>query len=135
MKTLTPEQVLEKMLDNVRNDIDVFDGIIRKYDVINEWGKPTGALQINCLFSDDCEFRLTPRTRSICGFDVPAPEVDEPDRSDAYWTLDSMELTGVIDSHWTSSGNDRVALKNGLWLSEADAIANAKALRGENPYE
>lgn len=78
---------------------------------------------------------LEPRTHTLNGYDVPAPETEEPEVGMAYWTLDASEPDGVYEFQWGSDRIDRNALRHGLWLSKEDAIANAKALRGENPYE
>lgn len=132
MKTLTPEQLLEKMLDNVRSGKNITDGLQKKRG--DEWDKLYNNDVETCLFGAS-EFRLTPRTRNICGFDVPAPEVDEPKDSTKYWHLDVSEDDGVYAQEWCNDSFDQNAIRNGIWLNKEDAIANAKALRGEDPYK
>lgn len=129
---MNKEQLLEKMLANVRAEKHVTDGLQKK--IYSEWSELFKSDVENCL-SGLTEFRIKPRTRNICGFDVPAPEVDEPEDGAEYWYIDSYKDQGVSETYWNSDNYDIGALRNGIWLNEEDAIANAKALRGGNPYE
>lgn len=75
-------------------------------------------------------------TRIINGFEVPAPETEEPRVDSVYFstTLLSGELYG--DYAWANDNFDLTLLKRGLvFLTKEDAIANAKAMLGINPYE
>ena len=78
---------------------------------------------------------LGPRTHTLNGYDVPAPETEAPEVVAEYWTLDPTCDDGVFSQQWGSDKIDQNALRHGLWLSKEDAIANRKALRGESPYE
>lgn len=135
MKTLTPEQVLAHMAENVSNGLKPTEGIETRITDEERWTRLSSACRISGIVSEEFEFRLTPRTRNICGFDVPAPEVDEPEDGAEYWYIDSYKDQGVSETYWNSDNYDIGALRNGIWLNKEDAIANAKALRGENPYE
>lgn len=129
---MNKEQLLEKMLANVRAGFNANAGIQIKLN--DEWENSQSRFIGDCLLGT-LEFRLAPRTRNICGFDVPAPEVDEPEDGVFCYHLSPWKEDGIICCKWRGSITDRNALRNGIWLSGADAIANAKALRGENPYE
>lgn len=129
---MNKEQLLEKMLANVRAGFNENTGIQIKLN--DKWKDCQSRFAGDCLLGR-IEFRLAPRTRNICGFDVPAPEVGEPKDSTKYWHLDVSEDDGVYAQEWCNDSFDQNAIRNGIWLNEEDAIANAKALRGENPYE
>ena len=129
---MNTEQLLEKMLENVRRG----DEPVKDIQVTRngEWKQLFNNDIENCLFGP-VQFRTKPRTRNICGFDVPAPEVKEPAINGIYYTMNALNDNCVFAKSWADCAVDDNAFRNGLWLSEADAIANAKALRGENPYE
>lgn len=138
MKTLTKEQVFKYMTDNVRAGKSPVDGLQILSGGIgwsNGWMELPESATVGSIGSGKYKFCLAPRTRNICGFDVPAPETEAPEDGNKYYVLDTFEDSGVYRASWVNDHSDQFALRNGLWLSEADAIANAKALRGENPYE
>lgn len=134
MKTLTTEQVLQHMADNVRAGKSPVDGL---ECVIggNEWGCIGMGMSLAMLMSEVAEFRLAPRTHTINGYEVPALEIEEPEDGAEYWVVNPFHEDGVNMYKWVDDETDQNAIRNGLWLSKEDAIANAKALRGEDPYK
>ena len=134
MKTLTKAQVFQHMADNVKAGKSPVDGLEAKSEVI-EWTDVPKYVCVSEIVEDYFEFRLAPRTHTINGYEVPAPEIEEPAVGVVYWNLDPFDLDGVYFHRWAGRDVDQKSLRNGLWLSKEDAIANAKALRGENPYE
>lgn len=102
-----------------------------------DWSEVRVSSPIVGFLTDDIEFRIKPRTHTLNGYDVPAPETEAPEVGVEYWTLDTAERDGVFSYEWEGKGyqHDQNALRNGLWLSKEDAIANRKALRGEDPYK
>lgn len=136
MKTLTKTQVFQHMADNVRAGKSPVDGLqIEGVSRIGKWSNINKDISIDRLYKLDGEFRVKPKTHTLNGYDVPAPETDAPEVGTEYWVLDSFERDGVCQHSWGGDKCDLFALQNGLWLSKEDAIANRKALRGENPYE
>lgn len=134
MKTLTKAQVFQHMTDNVRaGNIPVYG--LEFYTEAKQWETLERYVEIQVLFEVDYDFRITPRTHTLNGYDVPAPETDTPEYEAEYWILNALGDDGVLEYLWVSGSDDKNALRNGLWLSKEDAIANAKALLGENPYE
>lgn len=133
MKTLTIEQVFQHMADNVRNGKSPVD----RLQVFTTKGiaELLEGTSISELANDYHQFRIAPRTHTLNGYDVPAPETEEPEVGTEYWVLDSFERDGVCQHSWGGDKCDLFALQNSLWLSKEDAIANRKAMRGENPYE
>jgi len=129
---MNTEQLLEKMLENVRAEENITEGLQVKNN--SEW-KQLFTNEVSCCLFGSLEFRFKPRTRNICGFEVPAPEVKEPSMGSKYYVPDPFDESGITLECWNNDSSDISALRNGLWLNYDDAIANAKALRGENPYE
>lgn len=79
---------------------------------------------------------MWPKTRIINGFEVPAPETKEPKIGD--WLFVSSFFFDELydEGRWSGDSYDLLILKRGLvFLSKEDAIANAKAMLGINPYE
>jgi len=134
MKTLTDAQVFQHMADNVRAGKSPVDWLQAKSGTV-EWIDAPESIYVGELISGYFEFRLTPRTHTINGYDVPAPETEAPDVGVNFWTLNPWVDCGITKEVWKNTNTDQCALRNGLWLSEEDATANAKALRGENPHD
>ena len=80
---------------------------------------------------------MKPKTRIINGFEVPAP-VTDPDSmkvGDKYYCADGSESSWFFWSSWAGDETDKMWLERGLvFLRKEDAIANAKAMLGINPY-
>lgn len=79
---------------------------------------------------------MWPKTRIINGFEVPAPEHDAPNVEDEFY-IPFLSMEDYCDEFtWVGDKWDSRILKRGLvFLNEEDAIANAKAMLGINPYE
>lgn len=78
---------------------------------------------------------MWPKTRIINGFEVPAPETTKPDCGTAYFTADAIHKDMVDFHEWDNDDYDTRMLKRGLvFLNAEDAIANAKAMLGIDPY-
>jgi hypothetical protein len=76
------------------------------------------------------------KTRIINGFEVPAPEAKEPGYGATYFTPSLAYITMAVDHKWNNDDFDARVLKRGIvFLSAEDAIANAKAMMGIDPYE
>lgn len=130
---MNTEQLLEKMLENVRAGDDICSGIQSNHR--GKWEDVPYPLSIRALTKNSIQFRIKPRTRNICGFEVPAPEVNAPAYGEEYYILDTYRKDGIYLATWSDVRTDENALRNGLWLNKADAIANRTALCGEDPYE
>ena len=134
MKTLTKAQVFQHMADNARNGKSPVDGLQAKSETV-EWIDAPESIYVGELVSGYFEFRVKPRTHTLNGYEVPAPEMEAPKHGAKYWFLNLWYEDAVISTHWSGTNGDKNAIRNGLWLSKEDAIANAKAMRGEDPYE
>lgn len=84
----------------------------------------------------DYDLFMKPKTRVINGFDVPAPESEPLDEGGKYYVVDVNSRLFCEKYTWSGSTVDTLWLKRGLvFLAKKDAIANAKAMVGINPYE
>ena len=136
MKTLTKPQVFQHMADNVRAGKSPVDGLqIEGVSRIGKWSNINKDISIDRLHKLDGEFRIAPRTHTLNGYDVPAPETEAPEVGVNFWALNPWVDCGITKEVWRNTNTDQCALRHGIWLSKEDAIANAKALRGEDPYE
>lgn len=76
------------------------------------------------------------KTHIVNGFEVPAPETEEPDDYTKYYApnlfVDEMH-SGLI-WHRNSEWDNRLIRRGLLFLNKEDAIANTKAMLGINPY-
>lgn len=78
---------------------------------------------------------MYPETRIINGFEVPAPESKEPEYGARYYLAapDSIHFYGAYA--WSRHELNNIWLKRGLvFLNEEDAVTNAKAMLGIDPY-
>ena len=138
MKTLTKEQVFQQMADNVRagkSPVDRLQLLGHGLGWSRGWMALPSSSTLNSIVLHDFKYRLEPRTHTLNGYDVPAPETEEPEVGADCFVLNSWAKSGVDMDVWENTHVDRNALRHGLWLSKEDAIANAKALRGEDPYD
>ena len=133
MKTLTKAQVFQHMADNVRASKSPVDGL--RVGDGSAWVPMSEQAHIYGIISGNFDFALAPRTHTLNGYEVPAPETEAPEARAEYWYLSAFKPDGVRCATWMDKPHAHNALKNGLWLSEEDAIANAKAIRGEDPYK
>ena len=133
MKTLTEEQVFQHMADNVRAGKSPAD---RLYVYLSDkgWVKANESVRLSYILCGHYSFALAPRTHTLNGYDVPAPETEAPKVGVGYWVFMAQSDDGVTKCPWNGNKYDQNALRNGIWLSKDDIIANRKALSGENPY-
>jgi hypothetical protein len=79
---------------------------------------------------------MYPKTRVINGFEVPAPETTKPAYGTKYFSSSLGYVDMAVDHKWNNDDFDTRVLKRGLvFLNKEDAIANAKAMLGINPYK
>lgn len=79
---------------------------------------------------------MYPKTRIINGFEVPAPETAKPDYGTRYFSSSLSYMDMAVFHEWNDDDFDTRMLKRGIvFLSAEDAIANAKAMLGIDPYE
>lgn len=78
---------------------------------------------------------MKPKTRIINGFEVPAPETKAPDCGVKYYVphLDEDDFYGSYVWH-SDDVDNRILSRNILFLTKEEAIANAKAMLGIDPY-
>ena len=133
MKTLTLGQVFRQIAYNVQEGKSPVDRL--RVGNGSTWGPMSQGYTISALVMTELRFALAPRTHNLNGYDVPAPETEAPEVGVEYWTLDASEPDGVYGYQWGSDRIGKNALRNGMWLSKEDAVANLKAFRGEDPYE
>ena len=77
------------------------------------------------------------KTRMVNGFEVPIP-VTNPENmkyGDTYYGADNTDLDWYFESVWSNDVLDKVWIaRNLVFMNKEDAIANAKAMAGVNPY-
>ncbi|QDP55704.1 MAG: hypothetical protein Tp138OMZ00d2C19078241_36 [Prokaryotic dsDNA virus sp.] len=128
---LTTAQVLRHVADNL--DAGREDGYGLQMHGCSGWINllcPLAAIR------NGHKLRLKPRTRMMNGFEVPAPLDHEPESRLRYWTIEATSKDGVIDVPWFADADDQRVLSQGLmFATKEDAIANFKAICGEDPNE
>lgn len=79
---------------------------------------------------------MWPKTRTVNGFEVPAPEAEVLNVGSLYFIACTRHM-GFYDTHkWFDEKIDKRYMERGLvFLTKDDAIANAKAMLGINPYK
>lgn len=104
-----------------------------EYAELKAWSKNGRYVEETLEHSKDI-IGMYPKTRIINGFEVPAPEAVEPECGNYY--LVCIDRARFYESHvWDNDEADRLWLERGLiFLSIEDAIANAKAMLGIDPY-
>lgn len=79
---------------------------------------------------------MYPRTRTINGFEVPAPETERLEFGTHYYLASPVHREFYRGEIWNAKAMDGYWLERGLvFLNEEDAIANAKAMLGINPND
>lgn len=77
------------------------------------------------------EFRLKPRTITVNGREINAPEIDRPKDGVVYWIPSMFTEYFATGNHWNGSINELLWLRRGLvHLTKENAIAHAKAMLG-----
>lgn len=78
---------------------------------------------------------MKPKTRIVNGFEVPAPESLPLNSGDDYYCADVNSWYFYENYPWSGNDMSMLWLKRGLvFLAKEDAIANAKAMVGIDPY-
>lgn len=78
---------------------------------------------------------MWPETRIINGFEVQAPETQEPEYKSDYYVAATANIDFYSEQSWTQHDVDKRWLERGLvFLNKEDAIANAKAMLGIDPH-
>lgn len=78
---------------------------------------------------------MYPETRTINGFEVPAPETKKPALDTKYYTPLLTNDYFFCGACWQDDGFHNSSLQRGLvFLNVEDAIATAKAMLGIDPY-
>lgn len=134
MKTLEIQQAFQYMTNNLRAGKSPTDRLQAKSGK-GGWIDVPEDVYVSEMASGDFEFRIAPRTHTLNGYDVPAPETEAPAMDAEYWFIAPWADKGVYCDKWNGCGGCKNTLRNGLWLSKEDAVANAKAFRGEDPYD
>lgn len=75
------------------------------------------------------------KTRTINGYEVPAPMTVAPAPNSQYFLMDLTDVDWVASDLWSGDRYDLLWLERGLvFETPGDAIANAKASLGIDPY-
>ena len=78
---------------------------------------------------------MKPKTRIINGFEVPAPTTVAPSKGTCYFAADPTTGQWAQALKWLGDKLDLLWLERGLvFETPDDAVANAKAMLGINPY-
>lgn len=90
----------------------------------------------NCGQPSSLDLFMKPKTRIINGFEVPLPESESLEETDTYYVADTVSHSFYETSLWSGGTIDMTWLSRGLvFLTKEDAIANAKAMLGIDPYK
>lgn len=77
------------------------------------------------------------KTHTVNGFEVPTP-VTNPENMKSgvlYYVADNADIDWYFESTWTNAKMDKAWIaRNLVFMNKEDAIANAKAMAGVNPY-
>lgn len=104
-----------------------------EYAELKAWSKNGRYVEETLEHSKDI-IGMYPKTRIINGFEVPAPEVEVPERD--YYLASTIDKYFHRFLSWCDDEMDKLWLKRGLvFLNKEDAIANAKAMLGIDPYK
>jgi hypothetical protein len=80
-------------------------------------------------------YALAPKTHTVNGFEVPAPETDPPRHTQDYYYVDPAEKEYHGSTCWINDRFDKARLARGLvFLDPEAARANGLALFGIDPY-
>jgi len=87
-------------------------------------------------FSGLLIWRIAKKTKTINGFEVPAPESEAPESGKNYFVPDLYQEDWYTGFIWWGGNFDNLWLDRELiFLNKEDAIATAKAMRGIDPYK
>lgn len=120
--------VLYRMKDNISADKRVDNRIV-------PGGKVTSS-DLLYFLSEMARFSLAPLTHEVNGFEVPAPEIQPPNKNYDHFVPDHSRDNGYYHSVWTGADFQINLLKNGqVFLTAEAAIANQKAQAKINPFK
>ena len=88
-------------------------------------------------FNDDISaYTIAPKTITVNGFKVPAPETVAPGRGITVYIPEVLGTSKVVCSWWThGSDQERWLIRGLVYLNKDHAIARAKAMLGIDPAE
>lgn len=115
-------------VDSVYNLAGVVDGVLLRYTSEGEY------LRNEPHYLD---LFMKAKTHMVNGFEVPTP-VTNPENMETgvtYYGADNTDLDWYFESVWSNDVLDKVWIaRNLVFMNKEDAIANAKAMVGVNPY-
>lgn len=78
---------------------------------------------------------MEPKTHIVNGFEVPKPVTEPPAKAKIYYVPNLSVESWCSGTGWDGDVIDRMRLeRNIVFLNKEDAIANAKAMAGIDPY-
>lgn len=102
--------------------------------VFLQWST-SGGYDMDGAVSDLDIVGMYQKTRTINGFEVPIPETEELKVGNWYFSPRILSDEFCEAEKWIGGSSDLRALNRGLvFLTKEDAIANAKAMLGIDPY-
>lgn len=120
----------------VANNCCIWGLIVRDYaeTIMVSWSQQGRFISSK---SDNDIIGMYPKTRIINGFEVPAPEAQAPEEGNTYHfpILHTIDLYGTDKWYRDEIWHERYLKRGLVFLTEEDAIANAKAMLGIDPYE
>ena len=131
-------EILQAMYDNAKPNEDgkTFTNGHVMHNLLFD-GKPivsVGADELENVLHNPELFTLAPRTHTVNSFVVPAPMDVEPEEGAKYWIPAMPVNEWTVVNMWPDESFDLLCLKRGLiHLTEAAAVANAKAMCGIDP--
>lgn len=115
-------------VDSVYNLAGVVDGVLLRYTSEGEYLRDE---------FHELDLLMKAKTRAVNGFEVPAP-VTNPgnmEHGDTYYVAESSSTVWHVETFWTNDKLDKELMnRNLVFMNKEDAIANAKAMVGVNPY-
>lgn len=90
----------------------------------------------NCGQPSSFDLFMKPKTHIVNGFEVPEPAKTPPKGFENYFVPSIQDDCFYFVYIWTGDPTDKKCLERGLvFLNKEDAIANAKAMLGIDPYK
>lgn len=117
-------------VDSVYNLAGVVDGVLLRYTT-------EGVYIVNQVTDLDLFMKVEVKTHKVNGFEVPAPVTNPEDMKVGvtYYGADNTDLDWHFGTTWANDAKDKAWIARKLvFMSKEDAIANAKAMVGVNPY-
>lgn len=127
------EEVIQLTLfktNDIYNLAGVVDGELLRFT-------PTGEYLRNESHELDLFMKVEVKTHTVNGFEVPAPITDPENMKSGvtYYGADNTDLDWYFETTWANDEMDKEwIVRNLVFMNKEDAIANAKAMAGVNPY-